>query len=38
MAVGNHHPIKARHVKFDFGETPLNGFRATRRARTSSIR
>ncbi len=23
MAVGNHHPIKARHVKFDFGETPL---------------
>ncbi|MGR8025154.1 metal-dependent hydrolase, partial [Burkholderia cenocepacia] len=23
MAVGNHHPIKARHVKFDFGATPL---------------
>ncbi|AHI76378.1 metal-dependent hydrolase [Burkholderia thailandensis] len=23
MAVGKHHPIKARHVKFDFGETPL---------------
>ncbi|AGK50051.1 putative metal-dependent hydrolase family protein [Burkholderia thailandensis MSMB121] len=23
MAVGNHHLIKARHVKFDFGETPL---------------